>query len=356
MAYGTVKAKSLIYESGGSDVVFSTANLIQNGDNFSGSIVQGQTLSGATGIFTNLISGNTIRGTTFSTPIFSGATGIFTALLSGLTITGTAIRATTITGSSFSGVQFNGTTGYLGDVTTTGTISGVTLTGNTGRFTNITGVTGVFTSLLSGVAITGTNLNTTTLTGQSISGNTIRSITGNIGDLVSTGTISGTSITGTNLNAGNIQAITGVFTTQISGGLFKAGNNTTVISGNGNVRPFGVFSFPAAPGVSGKALVSNGDGTTKWGADSTTVEVVTGVTVGTAGSVYVLSTGAAFTLPGSPVTGAYVSVINRSNSTTGSIGRNGNNIMGLAENLLVNDINFAVDFIYYGGTEGWVLI
>ena len=30
--------------------------------------------------------------------------------------------------------------------------------------------------------------------------------------------------------------------------------------------------------------------------------------------------------------------------------------MGLAENVVINDLNFKTEFIFYGGTEGWVLL
>lgn len=222
MAYGTVKAKSLIYESGGSDVAFDSSAIIQNGANFSGGVIQGQTISGATGVFTTAISGALIQATTFSTPVLSG--------------------------------------------------------------------------------------------------------------------------------------VSGVFTTQISGTLFKASGNTTVISGSGDIRPYGLFSFPNIVGVSGQFLTSNGDGNTNWETDVYAVEVVTGTVTGEAGKTYVLTTGTTITLPGSPATGAFLTVVNRSNTTTGTVARNGNSIMGEAADLTIDDVNFAVDFIYFGDTQGWVFI
>lgn len=222
MTYGTVKAKSLIYESGGSDVTFDYTNLIQNGDNFSGGIIQGQLLSGVTGVFTDLISGNTIQATTFTAPVLSGVSGVFTSV--------------------------------------------------------------------------------------------------------------------------------------ISGASYKASGNVTVITGSGDIRPYGTLSFPPYVGASGQFLTSNGDGSTNWETDVYAVEIVSGTVTGEAGKTYVIISGTTLTLPATPATGAFLSVVNKSNTTTGTVARNGESIMGAAEDLTIDDVNFAVDFIYYGGSEGWVFI
>jgi len=50
----------------------------------------------------------------------------------------------------------------------------------------------------------------------------------------------------------------------ISGSVYKASGNVTVISGSGNIRPYGLYSFPAATGISGQVLRTNTDGTTSW--------------------------------------------------------------------------------------------
>jgi len=289
MTYGTVKAKSLIYESGGSDVVFDYTNLIQNGDNFSGGVIQGRLLSGITGVFTNFISGNTVLATTFTTPVFSGVSGIFPVLLSGAAITGGSVNATNITGNSVSGSGVNAQTGIVGDLVTTGTISGAVVTGTVGSF-------GTFT------------------------------------------------------------AISGIFTSEISGASYKASGDVTVITGSGDIRPYGTLSFPPLVGASGQFLTSNGDGSTTWETDVYVVEIVNDTVTGQAGKTYVIISGTTLTLPATPATGEFLSVVNRSNTVTGTIARNGENIMGAAEDLTVDDVNFSVDFIYYGGSEGWVFI
>lgn len=50
----------------------------------------------------------------------------------------------------------------------------------------------------------------------------------------------------------------------ISGYTYKTSGNVTVISGSGDVRPYGLYSFPTTTGTSGNTLTSNGDGTTSW--------------------------------------------------------------------------------------------
>lgn len=61
----------------------------------------------------------------------------------------------------------------------------------------------------------------------------------------------------------------------ISGYTYKTSGNVTVISGSGDIRPYGLYSFPTITGTSGNALTSNGNGTTSW------TVIATGVTIGT---------------------------------------------------------------------------
>jgi hypothetical protein len=54
----------------------------------------------------------------------------------------------------------------------------------------------------------------------------------------------------------------------ISGYTYKTSGNVTVISGSGDVRPYGLYSFPTTTGTPGNVLTTNGDGTTSWDAVS----------------------------------------------------------------------------------------
>lgn len=50
----------------------------------------------------------------------------------------------------------------------------------------------------------------------------------------------------------------------ISGATYKVSGNVTVISGSGDVRPYGQYSFPTTTGTSGQVLRTNADGTSSW--------------------------------------------------------------------------------------------
>ena len=70
---------------------------------------------------------------------------------------------------------------------------------------------------------------------------------------------------------------------------------------------------------------------------------------------YVTSDSQTITLPASPSTGNEVVVINGGAFTATVVGRNGSNIMSLAEDITL-DINYAaVTFIYVDATRGWIV-
>ena len=99
---------------------------------------------------------------------------------------------------------------------------------------------------------------------DSSSGNifSLNTITGQSG--VFTTQLSGATITGNNVQAGTVTGVSGTFTTQISGNLYKASGNVTVITSSGDVRPYGLYGFPATAGTSGFILKTNADGSTAW--------------------------------------------------------------------------------------------
>jgi hypothetical protein len=86
------------------------------------------------------------------------------------------------------------------------------------------------------------------------------------------------------------------------------------------------------------------------------VNVISGATTAVAGQVYVLVASLTLTLPASPVAGNFVSVSNRSGTTTAVIARNGQNIMGLAENMTVDSLNANITLTFADATRGWVLV
>lgn len=50
----------------------------------------------------------------------------------------------------------------------------------------------------------------------------------------------------------------------ISGHIYKTSGNITVISGSGDIRPYGQYSFPPGTGTSGQIMITNGNGTSSW--------------------------------------------------------------------------------------------
>lgn len=65
----------------------------------------------------------------------------------------------------------------------------------------------------------------------------------------------------------------------ISGAVYKTSGNVTVISGSGDIRPYGLFSFPASVGTSGYFLTTNGNGTTTWTYSDTNAFITLGKAV-----------------------------------------------------------------------------
>jgi len=295
-SFNTVTSSGLATFSG----VVIQNNLTTSGS-ISGNAGTFSSVTSATGVFTSFLSGQTITGNSFQATTITGVSGVFTGQVSGATVTGTNASFTTgtfatliagnhtttgnhtvsgnlyVSGSGFfaSGISVTGT---ISGQTITGTsgsfvsgtftaLSGGTVTGNTGSFGTITGITGVFTNQLSGQTITGERGIFTSVTG--VSG-------------VFTSFLSGATITGTTVQATTITGVSGVFTSDISGVTIQATSGTfgtisgntyraggvTFVSGSGDVRPYGLFSFPTIVGVSGRILSTNGDGTTTWVANS----------------------------------------------------------------------------------------
>jgi methionine-rich copper-binding protein CopC len=86
------------------------------------------------------------------------------------------------------------------------------------------------------------------------------------------------------------------------------------------------------------------------------VEVVSANTNAVASTAYVLTGSLTLTLPSSPAAGAWVRVSNRSGATTCVIARNGQPIMGLAENLTVDVVDAGFTLTYADATRGWVIL
>ena len=84
--------------------------------------------------------------------------------------------------------------------------------------------------------------------------------------------------------------------------------------------------------------------------------VISTSTAAIAGSLYVLTADLTLTLPSSPTNGASVKMSNLSGVATCIVGRNENNIMGLAQDLTLDNATASFEFVYSGATKGWVII
>ena len=90
-----------------------------------------------------------------------------------------------------------------------------------------------------------------------------------------------------------------------------------------------------------------------------TLNVVSGTTqAATANNQYVLTNAAAttVTLPASPSAGDVIYVTVGNSLSTNVVARNGNNIMGLAQDLTLNSPNASAQLRYVNSTLGWVMI
>ena len=72
-------------------------------------------------------------------------------------------------------------------------------------------------------------------------------------------------------------------------------------------------------------------------------------------STHVLLASVTLTLPANPQVGDWITFTNRSGTTTGTIARNGNNIMGAAENMDVDEANARGTLVYVNSAQGWIL-
>lgn len=95
-------------------------------------------------------------------------------------------------------------------------------------------------------------------------------------------------------------------------------------------------------------------GYTPGSAAGASVSVISTNTTAVAGTTYVLTASLTLTLPASPAAGNMVTVSNRSGVATCVVARNAQNIMGLAEDMTLDD-SAPVRLLFADATRGWVL-
>lgn len=90
-------------------------------------------------------------------------------------------------------------------------------------------------------------------------------------------------------------------------------------------------------------------------ANTVSPEVISGNTTAVSGRNYVLTALLTLTLPASPTAGEMIGVQNSSGLTTCVVGRNGSNIMSLAEDMTLDLLNTGITLMYADATRGWVI-
>ena len=84
------------------------------------------------------------------------------------------------------------------------------------------------------------------------------------------------------------------------------------------------------------------------------IQIISSNTTAVRSRTYVFTATLTLTLPASPAAGDSVMFSNRSGTGTPIIARNGSNIMGLAENLTVDNVNYFGTLVYADATRGWI--
>jgi hypothetical protein len=74
-----------------------------------------------------------------------------------------------------------------------------------------------------------------------------------------------------------------------------------------------------------------------------------------AGTTYILTASLTLTLPGSPTAGDTIRVTNLSGTYTSVVARNGQNIMGIAEDMTIDFNYMSLTLTYADATRGWVV-
>lgn len=89
---------------------------------------------------------------------------------------------------------------------------------------------------------------------------------------------------------------------------------------------------------------------------SSAVNIVSTNTTAEAFKVYALISAVTLTLPASPTSGDWVKVSNRSGLSTPVVARNGQNIMGIAEDMTLSSIDAGITLTFADATRGWILV
>ena len=105
-----------------------------------------------------------------------------------------------------------------------------------------------------------------------------------------------------------------------------------------------------------EAIVTSVDGQTGNVSTNYNAQVISANTNAEKNNVYVLTADLTLTLPASPVAGDSIKISNQSAVATCIVARNGNNIMGIASDLTLDDPTKNFELIFTNAAKGWVII
>lgn len=165
--------------------------------------------------------------------------------------------------------------------------------------------------------------------------------------------LSGTIPTWNQNTTGNASTATALATARTINGTSFNGTANITTANWGTTRTLTV-------GATGKSV--NGSANVSWSlseigaAAATAVSVISTNTTAVANTHYVITANLTLTLPASPAAGTTVEFTNRSSTDTVTIARNGQNIMGVAENMVLNSVNAFGKLRFADATRGWVLV
>ena len=189
------------------------------------------------------------------------------------------------------------------------------------------------------VLTAGSGISVTNSAGGITIASTVTPGTGTVTSVGGTGTVNGITLSGTVTSSGNLTlggALTGVnLASQVTGTLPVANGGTGTTTLTGLTIPQAVLAQPV--------ITQN-------------VQVIGTNTTAVASRIYVLTASLTLTLPASPSAGNTVVVSNMSGAITAVIGRNGQPIMALAEDLTVDLDGAGFTLVYADATRGWVLL
>jgi hypothetical protein len=163
---------------------------------------------------------------------------------------------------------------------------------------------------------------------------------------------------GSQVTTGNKNTILGSFSGNQGGLDIRTANNHVVLSdGDGNPR----LAFDDI----GNAVLRGNLATVNQAETLTNktltapvitqnIQVISGNTTAVRSRTYVFTATLTLTLPASPTAGDTVSYANRSDTDTCVIARNGQNIMGVAEDMTVDNVNYFATLVFADATRGWV--